>query len=314
MFSVVIPLYNKATYIQKSVNSVLIQSFKHFEIIIINDGSTDNSLEVIESINDNRIRIISQKNCGVSIARNNGVKASMYENIAFLDADDWWEPDFLKEFSILINEFPDAGIYGCRYWMVKNGISKVEPVGIPDNFKAGYINYFETYAKTYSTPFNCSFVVVNKSDFNNVGGFNPNLKFGEDFHLWARIALKYQVGYINKPLAFSNQDVEEVNRALGIRKVYNPQNHFIFNMQFLEEEEKSNLELKQLLDGLRVRSLLHYLLSQKFNKEMMLELKKVDFDKQTKYYKILYKYPKPLIQLYFWTKQKAYKVKQYLFR
>jgi len=299
MFSVVIPLYNKEKYISKAVQSVVGQTFTEFELIIVNDGSQDRSLEIIQAFTDNRIKIINQLNQGVSAARNNGVKIAKYEYIAFLDADDWWCNNFLEEMKIFIEECPEAAIYGCRYWVVKNGIQKYEPVGIQKNFKAGYINYFETYAKTCSTPFNCSFVVVKKNAFNNIGGFSPNLKFGEDFHLWARLALQYKVGYLNKPIAFSNQDVEIVNRALGIKKIYNPQNHYIFNLEFLRDEERTIPELKQLLDGLRIRSLLRYRLSGKFNQEMSHELKKVDFDKQSDYYKRIYKYPIWIIRVYF---------------
>jgi len=96
MFSVVIPLYNKERSVKNTIESVLNQTFQDFEVIVVNDGSTDNSLEVVKSFNDERIRIINQKNSGVSSARNRGIKEAKYEWIAFLDADDLWEITICK--------------------------------------------------------------------------------------------------------------------------------------------------------------------------------------------------------------------------
>ena len=118
MFSVIIPLFNKASYLEKAIRSVWSQTYRDFELIIVDDGSTDASLSVVESLcselskNDLKTKfyIVSQKNSGVSTARNNGVKSAQYPYICFLDADDWWEPTFLEEMSHLICEFPQSGI------------------------------------------------------------------------------------------------------------------------------------------------------------------------------------------------------------
>ena len=91
------PLYNKQDYILKCVSSILSQTYSQFELIVINDGSTDNSLSEIDKLTDQRLRIISQANAGVSTARNNGVKEARYDYIAFIDADDWWDKNFLEE-------------------------------------------------------------------------------------------------------------------------------------------------------------------------------------------------------------------------
>ena len=107
MFSVIIPLYNKALYVEKAVRSVWSQTYRDFELIIVDDGSTDGSLSVVESLCSElsqtdlkaKFNIVSQKNSGVSTARNNGVKSARYPYICFLDADDWWEPTFLAEMS-----------------------------------------------------------------------------------------------------------------------------------------------------------------------------------------------------------------------
>ena len=104
MFSIIIPLYNKAAYIQKAIQSILAQTFKQYEIIIVNDGSTDNSLDVVNTCPLSTVdyQLIDQPNKGVSTTRNNAIKLAKYEYIAFLDADDWWEPTYLEEMKKLI--------------------------------------------------------------------------------------------------------------------------------------------------------------------------------------------------------------------
>jgi glycosyltransferase involved in cell wall biosynthesis len=125
MFSIIIPLYNKALYIAKAIQSVAAQTYQEFELIVIDDGSKDESLEKLRvtsyELRENnpdffaKIIIIEQQNQGVSITRNNGVKLAKYDYIAFLDADDWWEPTFFEEMKALIEEFPEGGIYGSSY-------------------------------------------------------------------------------------------------------------------------------------------------------------------------------------------------------
>lgn len=114
MFSVIIPLFNKAPYIQRAVESVLKQTFQDFEIIVINDGSTDGG-ELLEGYKDDRIKVISQENQGVSIARNTGIKHASYFYIAFLDADDYWHKNYLKISSDTILKFKDVTMIGSYY-------------------------------------------------------------------------------------------------------------------------------------------------------------------------------------------------------
>lgn len=112
-FSVIIPLYNKAPYVKKALDSVLSQTFKDYELIIVDDGSTDESYIIAkESLEGTKVnyRLIQQENAGVSTARNNGVTASRGDFICFLDADDWWAQTFLEKMNSFINDYPDAGI------------------------------------------------------------------------------------------------------------------------------------------------------------------------------------------------------------
>ena len=111
MFSIIIPLYNKANYITKTIQCVLKQTVQSFEIIIVNDSSTDNSLNIVSNIQDERITIYTKPNGGVSSARNYGIKKAKFDYIVFLDADDLWEEDFLSSINQLIQRYPQAGMY-----------------------------------------------------------------------------------------------------------------------------------------------------------------------------------------------------------
>lgn len=314
MFSIVIPLYNKAQYIQKAIQCILNQTFQTFEIIIVDDGSTDDSTQVVKTFNDRRISLVHQRNSGVSTARNRGVELAKYDYIAFLDADDWWDTTFFEEMCQLINFCPEAALYGSNYFIVKNSKNYPTQIGLNNNFSIGYIDYFKTYSNTFWVPINCSFVVVRKSTFEQIGGFNPKLKFGEDFDLWVRLALEYKVAYLNKPLAYSNQDADPTNRALGNPKNWQKGEHVIFNLGYLEKEERQNADLKYLLDGLRVRSLIDFYLKGSYQVEVSQILQKVDFSQQPFVYNFIYRYPPFVVRVYFSGKEVGSKVKQWLVR
>ena len=299
MFSVIIPLYNKAPYIAKAIESVLGQTYRDFEVIVIDDGSTDQSLEVAKTFENKSITIISQPNSGVSTARNNGVKLAKYPYICFLDADDWWHPTFLEEMKRLITDFPDAGIYGSGYYIVKNGQERIAPIGVPQGFERGIIDYCEVYAKTLCMPLTSISVVIPKHIFDEEKGFKSQLKFGEDFDLWIRIALKHKVILVNKPLAYYNQDVDVNNRGVAVHKIYSPVNHFIFNLDYLYDSEKNNHRLKILLDKLRVYILLKYRMQRAFPKEYSAEIKKVDFSVQPLGVRLQYYLPVWFLKQYY---------------
>lgn len=299
MFSVIIPLYNKAPYVAKAIESVLGQTYRDFEVIVIDDGSTDQSLEVAKTFENKSITIVSQSNSGVSTARNNGVKLAKYPYICFLDADDWWHPTFLEEMKRLITDFPDAGIYGSGYYIVKNGQERIAPIGVPQGFEQGIIDYCEVYAKTLCMPLTSISVVIPKHIFDEEKGFKSQLKFGEDFDLWIRIALKHKVILVNKPLAYYNQDVDVNNRGVAVHKIYSPVNHFIFNLDYLYDSEKNNHRLKILLDKLRVYILLKYRMQRAFPKEYSAEIKKVDFSVQPLGVRLQYYLPVWFLKQYY---------------
>ena len=293
-FSVIIPLYNKAPYVSKAIESVLTQTFTNYELLVVDDGSKDESASVAtKSIEGRRnCQLIQQENAGVSVARNKGVDASHGDFICFLDADDWWEPTFLEEMDKFVCEFPDAGIYGTNYTIINETRRKtrVASVGVETGFEKGYVNYCQVYAKTMYMPLWTGAVCVPRSVFDEMCGFPRGIKLGEDFMLWIRIALKYKVAFLNKPLANYNQDVDGENRGVG--RLHDPRNHMLWNLGFLAEEEKNNPELKQLLDNLRTFSLKPYLLSNEYHDLTQQELDKVDWTKQPD--KVSKQYHKPI--------------------
>ncbi len=292
-FSVIIPLYNKVPYVAEAVGSVLSQTFTDYELVIVDDGSTDQSAEVARQMigTHANCRLISQANGGVSVARNNGVAVSNGEFLCFLDADDWWEPTFLEEMTKLIAEFPDAGIYGTNYTIVNETKHKtrVAKIGVDEGFEKGYINYCQVYAKTLNMPLWTGAVCIPRKVFEEMQGFPKNIKLGEDFLLWIKIALKYKVVFLNTPLSYYNQDVDGVYRGVGHLRM--PENHMLWNLDFLSEEEKRNSDLKQLIDNLRTYELMSYCLSRQFRDEARQELAKVDWARQPIHVRNLYKMP-----------------------
>jgi glycosyltransferase involved in cell wall biosynthesis len=226
-FTVIIPLYNKEPYIKRALETVLNQTYDNFEIIIIDDGSTDEGVRIVSSIHDTRIKVFSQMNSGVSAARNRGALLAKNQYLAFLDADDTWEPNFLQEISNLIDEFPYAGIYATNNKFIYPS-GKVMLESFSDLFNGNNIgiieDYFGLFAKIQKSPFSNSNLCIPKKISDEFGGYKEGVKLTEDSDLWCRIALKYDVAFSVKPLAnyfvalegsthtiFENKDFEVVN-------------------------------------------------------------------------------------------------------
>jgi len=305
-FSVVIPLFNKAPYVKRALESVFVQTFRDFELIVVDDGSTDDSFSVAKSVlEDSGIdyRLIHQENAGVSTARNNGVVASNGNFVCFLDADDWWAPAFLERMDWLIKAYPDAGIYGVNYYIISRGKQRVA-LQIPST---GYINYCDCYQKL-QMPLTSISVAIPKEVYREMDGFKPHLKLGEDFDLWIRIALSRKVAYLDEPLAFYFQDSNPTWRGTG--HLTAPHAHMLWNLDYLEEEEKTNPDYKRLIDELRIRGLLSYYLTDKYRELARMELAKVDWKKQPIEVRLRYKSPIPFLRLRRTLKKYGSRIKQ----
>ena len=298
-FSVIIPLYNKAPYVAKAIQSVLAQTFSDYELIVVDDGSKDDSVVIASQALKGRqnCRLIQRENTGVSMARNNGVAVSQSDFLCFLDADDWWEPTFLEEMAGLIERHPDSGIYGTGYHIVKNGKKRVAPIGVDDGFGEGEINYCQEYAKTLCMPLWTGAVCMPRNVFEELGGFPTGIKLGEDFLLWIRVALKYNVILLNKPLSNYNQDVDISFRGTH-NKRYDPDTFMTFFFDRFEKEEKENHDLKVLLDRIRVYTLLNFRQYNLYPERVNREIAKVDFFNVKAIYKFYYHAPYWMVCLY----------------
>jgi glycosyltransferase involved in cell wall biosynthesis len=238
-FSVVIPLYNKENFIVNTLNSVLAQTFSDFEVIIVNDGSTDSSDEKINQFTDSRIRYFGKENEGVSTARNFGIEKAASDYITFLDADDLWFPNFLEAMAELIGKYPDKSVFSAAIEIETTKNIIPARYSIPKTDFEQIVDYFE--ASQAETVICTSCAVFHKSVFENAGLFDITMKSGQDTDLWIRIGLKYKVVFCPQILARYVYDIESLskNKAFVSGKA---------NFLKYADEEKTNRGLKKFLD------------------------------------------------------------------
>jgi len=221
-FSIVVPLYNKSYSISRCIDSILLQTYSSFEIIVVNDGSTDDSLSIVEDtypheIYSGVIKVVDQTNKGVSAARNSGVQLAKSNYVCFLDADDEWKPTFLIEIKRLINDFPKANLYCLQH---ETKINQKDPVRNRCYYRDGYRGYIENFFKAslVGSIANSSKICISKNALKSVGGFPEGYKSGEDLYVWMEISLNGHVAFYNKVLARVNvlQDLSRSGRSESI--------------------------------------------------------------------------------------------------
>lgn len=207
MISVVIPLYNKEKEIAATLQSVLAQTYTDYEVIVVDDGSMDDSAKVVQSLmaKSNKIRLIQKPNGGVCSARNRGIIESKGYYIALLDGDDIWDKDFLKEQVVLIHDFPKAGMWGVNTAFIRGGKHYRWRQGMPEGYRGYVDNYFGT---KHNDLFCSSSVVIRRDVFDKVGYFDERISASEDLDMWYRIILHYPVVFYDKILVYYNQDAE----------------------------------------------------------------------------------------------------------
>jgi glycosyltransferase involved in cell wall biosynthesis len=201
MISIVIPLYNKSRYVQRAIDSVVQQTFQDWEIIVIDDGSTDGGYEKIAHLQSEKITLIRQRNQGVSAARNLGISIARFKYIAFLDADDYWSPEYLSAIFNGITSFPNAGIW-CTSFSKK-------PTDL--TFQGGSFKESEDYftKSFWHSNFYTSSIVIEKTFFEKMKGFKPHLKKGEDLDVWIRAILFFgKYAYCSDTLVYYDRDDE----------------------------------------------------------------------------------------------------------
>lgn len=206
MISIVIPLYNKQDSIANSLKSVLIQQFSDFEIVVVDDGSTDRSVKEVMKISDDRICLIRQSNAGVSAARNRGIEEAKGEFVAFLDADDEWRPDYLTSQMAAAEKYPECAVFATNYEFrnVKGVVMPTILRHLPFDGETGILdNYFEVASSSHP-PLWTSAVMVRRSAIRDIGGFPVGVRSGEDLLTWAKLAVRYGIAFTTKPKAFYN--------------------------------------------------------------------------------------------------------------
>ncbi len=201
--AVVMPLFNKEAQVDRAVRSVLNQSVPDFELVVVNDGSTDKSPEIVRSFQDRRIKVVDQANAGVSAARNRGIEEADADLIAFLDADDEWMPDFLETVLRLQRTYSSCSVFATGYLLCrKDGLrNKAIVRGLPGGFEEGILPDYFVVAAQSDPPLWTSAVAVTKAAIASVGRFPAGVSIGEDLLTWAKLAVSYEIAYANRPCA-----------------------------------------------------------------------------------------------------------------
>ncbi|MDR2270649.1 MAG: glycosyltransferase family 2 protein [Sphingobacterium sp.] len=237
MFSIVIPLYNKEISITKTLKSVINQTFQNFEIVLVNDGSTDNSLRVVKAIDDSRIRVIDKPNGGVSSARNRGVKEAKNEWVTFLDADDLWKPNHLETIYNMIMKFPQESVF-CTSFIRSNQTLPTQQ----NNTISIIENYFEEAIKYHF--FWTSVTCIHNKVFKDVGYFLENFSRGEDLELWERIG-RQGFKFIKSNLVTAVYNVDTENKIT--KSKYNYKNSSLLTIHNRNRFFKSKQEKKYFI-------------------------------------------------------------------
>jgi len=196
--SVVIPLYNHSDTIQRCVDSVLGQGFEDFELIVVDDGSTDGGGDLVSGMQDSRVHLVMQENGGVSSARNRGIAEARGTIVAFLDADDEWNPDYLETIFGLADRYPDCEVYATSYVTIDAEGNEQSPLKrCFASLKSEFVfdNYFEA-ASVSTPPLWTGTVAVTKSALDQIGGFPAGIASGEDLLTWARLFAEFKIAYL----------------------------------------------------------------------------------------------------------------------
>ena len=238
-FSIIIPLFNKENFIENTLKSVLNQSFIDFELLIVNDGSTDHSEKKVLELQDPRIHYFYQENGGVSAARNFGIAKAQSNYITFIDADDYWYPNFLQEMFENIRRFPELKVFSAAIEVETS--KKVIPSSYSIVKKADceIVNYFDASLKETVICTSCA--IFHKTVFEKTGLFDIQLKSGEDTDLWIRIGLNYPILFSWKILA------RYVYDATSLTKNHKTTTKTL-NFSKYTSLEKTNPSLKKFLD------------------------------------------------------------------
>lgn len=240
-YSVIIPLYNKQQYIQNTIQSVLNQTFDDYEIIIVDDGSSDDSLIQARQIDSPKIRIIEQPNQGAAVARNTAIENSQGEYVAFLDADDEWKRDHLESIDAVVQMYPQCDIFVTAYRIVMGKDRYHFSAHLCDDICC-LDSYWMIYKNAYDIVWT-SATVIRKSAIVAAGMFTPGEIIGEDLDLWARVAcINPKVGYSPNISVDYNRGAEQ-NARTRIR-IANPKSFMSVLLREMDNDRWTDEERK----------------------------------------------------------------------
>ena len=295
-FSVVIPLYNKERYIDRAVQSVLNQTVDSWELIIVDDGSTDKSVECVSKYINNKIHLIQQKNLGPAVARNVGITSAVGDFVAFLDADDYWNCDFLDTIVKLIVMFPNAGMYGTARAVYSDEKFLWDVTWKPELGNRILPSYFQDTIEAQYTIINMSSSVMPKKVLSYIGMFSEMYRSGQDLDIFGKIALHYPIAYSPKICTYYTSAAENnMDRSKIVRYV-----PLTFYLDSFSDEEKrkqlSRIDLVAYLDYYNLKIGAHniYIGFRDIGRKQLLEVKSQKYNLK-KYIFILLSYiPIPL--------------------
>jgi len=237
LVSVIIPTYNRAAYLQKALQSVKEQTYQTLEIIIIDDGSVDDTRKMLENYGG-ELHYFYQENRGISGARNAGIRRAHGEYIAFLDSDDFWLPDKTEQQLAIFKQHPEYGLVASRCASIRLDGSYREKNRpgrsgwvLEDLFKANFIR--------------TSAAMVKQECFKNIGLFDEDLKECEEYDLWLRIAAHYPMGFINKSLAVYVDNPDGVSTDSLTGRLYRLR---VLEKKYLQEKLPAKLYSRRIAD------------------------------------------------------------------
>lgn len=277
MISVVIPLYNKAQSIRKTLDSVLAQTYKDFEIVVVDDGSTDGSADVAEAMLreckvygvECRGKVIRKANGGVSSARNIGVMEAKGEYVAFLDGDDLWHPEYLETLHQLIEDYPDVALYGIGCTMIHG--DKIPENVILSTLRGEVENVWNNYPGYWTGSSSSS-----RARLLEIGLFDTRMTHGEDIDMWWRLLLSGKGVFDNRVLAYYRQDTE--NRAMN--KLIPLEKHIPYFVDKYAEARANNVDFRRYFDREIIYRLYPYMFDAHYRKEAKRIAKQMDYNLQ----------------------------------
>ena len=287
MVSIVIPLYNKAQSIASTICCIQAQTYQNFEIIVVDGWSTDGSTEIIKSLatEDPRIKVLMQKDRhGVTPARNESVLASSCEHIAFLDADDYWEPAYLEHLVKLIMDFPTAGIWGLAYGEMRDS-RKYDSFSTIDRSFRGVIDNPWIAGCPYWT----GATALSRKAFDAVGGFDNRIIYGEDIDLWYRVMLAFPAAFdATETLAYYRTDAE--NRAC--EHEFPLKLHIPYYIDKYATARAENIDFRKFFDLQCLYRLFPYTKDKRYWKDLQRILKQIDFSLQKPSMRLRFIFPR----------------------